>query len=58
MHLLPPLDRAAQHRKLAAAAWKRSVEAESACVKTSELDMAARWTSLAQDIERRLELTG
>jgi ethanolamine utilization cobalamin adenosyltransferase len=50
------LERAAEYRELAAAALNRAMIAESAWVKASQIDMAARWDSLAQDIERRLEL--
>jgi hypothetical protein len=56
LHALPPLERAAEYRELAAAALNRAMIAESAWVKASQIDMAARWDSLAQDIERRLEL--
>lgn len=51
-----PQERAARYREFAAEALRRAEEAESGSTKAGHVDMAARWDSLAQDIERRAEL--
>jgi hypothetical protein len=54
---LSPRERAARYREFAADALLRASEAENDFAKAGHLDMAARWDSLAQDMERRQELT-
>ena len=53
---LSPQERAARYRQFAAEALQRAAEAAIESAKAGHLDMAARWDSLAQDIERRIEL--
>jgi hypothetical protein len=57
VHVMPPLERAARYREYAADSLKRAAAAQSQGVKAGHLDMAARWDSLAQDIERRLDFS-
>src|SRR5437763_8669357 len=52
---LAPRERAARYRQFAAEALLRATEAENDFAKAGHLDMAARWDSLAQDMERRLD---
>ena len=51
-------ERAARYRQFAAEALQQASEAVTDRAKAGHLDMAARWESLAQDIEWRAELGG
>jgi hypothetical protein len=50
-------ERAARYRQFAAESLQRATETESVSAKAGHVDMAARWDSLAQEIERRAELS-
>jgi hypothetical protein len=52
---LSPMERASRYRAFAAEALQRALDTENAFAKAGHLDMAARWDTLAQDIERRMD---
>jgi hypothetical protein len=52
---LSPFERAGRYRELAAEALQRAAQARDGS-KANLVGIAVRWDSLAQDIERRLDL--
>jgi hypothetical protein len=57
LQVLSPYRRMDRYRGYAATALERAGNAECDAAKAALLDIAARWDDLAQDIQRRLDLS-
>ena len=56
LRALSPYERMDRYREYATSALERAEQADPGPARSALLDIAARWGSLAQDIERRLDL--